>query len=26
VVKTLRPKDYNDVYYVGHYFREGTRW
>jgi cell division inhibitor SepF len=24
VVKTLRPKDYNDVYYVGHYFREGT--
>jgi cell division inhibitor SepF len=24
VVKTLHPEDYNDVFYVGHYFREGT--
>ena len=23
MVKTLRPESYNDIYYVGHYFREG---
>jgi cell division inhibitor SepF len=24
MVKTLHPRDYNDVFYVGHYFREGA--
>ena len=23
MVKTLRPESYQDIYYVGHYFREG---
>lgn len=23
MVKTLRPQSYNEVFYVGHYFREG---
>ncbi|MFF3669978.1 cell division protein SepF [Microtetraspora malaysiensis] len=24
MIKTLRPRDYNEALYVGHYFRSGT--